>query len=107
VLLTSPAALAELFEVLDRPKFDRYVNPEQRLDFAHAYLHRAETVQPTTTLTACRDPDDKRLLELALNGHADLLVTGDDDLLALAGSSPFRIVTPRHYVDEFVDSPRV
>ena len=43
---------------------------------------------------ACRDPKDDRILELAVNGNATTVVTGDDDLLVL---NPFRgipIVTP-------------
>jgi predicted nucleic acid-binding protein len=49
-------------------------------------------------IAACRDPTDDKFLELAVNGHADLLVTGDGDLLAL---DPFRqipIVTPAAFV---------
>jgi uncharacterized protein len=48
----------------------------------------------------CRDPRDDKFLELALAGRADLLLTGDADLLAL---HPFRgtaIVTPAAYLDD-------
>jgi predicted nucleic acid-binding protein len=34
-------------------------------------------------LAACRDPDDDKFLELAVNGNADVIVSGDADLLAL------------------------
>jgi len=50
------------------------------------------------TIRACRDPRDDKFLELAVNGEADLIVTGDQDLLAL---HPFRdvpIITPAAYV---------
>jgi predicted nucleic acid-binding protein len=46
----------------------------------------------------CRDPHDDKFLEVAVNGHADLIVSGDGDLLAL---NPFRnisIVTPAMFV---------
>jgi PIN domain len=49
-------------------------------------------------IVACRDPTDDKFLELAVNGHADLIVSGDGDLLAL---NPFRdipIVTPAAFV---------
>ena len=49
-------------------------------------------------ITACRDPTDDKFLELAVNGGADLIVSGDGDLLAL---NPFRdipIVTPAAFV---------
>ncbi len=54
----------------------------------------AELVAITEQIVACRDPTDDTFLELAVNGHADLIVTGDADLLVL---NPFRnitIVTP-------------
>jgi uncharacterized protein len=61
-------------------------------------LAAAEMVAITERIVACRDPKDDKFLELAVNGHADLIVTGDADLLAL---NPFReisIVTPAAFV---------
>ncbi len=40
-------------------------------------------VEPTRTLNVCRDADDNRVIEAALEGNADYVVTGDDDLLSL------------------------
>ncbi len=51
-----------------------------------------------------RDPDDQEILQAALSGGVDFLVTGDDDLLVLAQEpvvAPLRIVTPRQFVDLF------
>jgi len=61
-------------------------------------LAAAELVPIAERIAACRDPTDDKFLELAINGHADLIVTGDGDLLAL---NPFReipIVTPAAFV---------
>jgi uncharacterized protein len=58
----------------------------------------AELVPITELITACRDFTDDKFLELAVNGHADLIISGDRDLLAL---DPFRdipIVTPAVFV---------
>jgi uncharacterized protein len=58
----------------------------------------AELVTITECIVACRDPTNDRFLELAINGDADLIVSGDGDLLAL---NPFReipIVTPAAFV---------
>jgi predicted nucleic acid-binding protein len=58
----------------------------------------AELVPIAERIAACRDPTDDKFLELAVNGHADLIVTGDRDLLAL---NPFRqipIMTPADFV---------
>jgi predicted nucleic acid-binding protein len=61
-------------------------------------LRAAELVTITDRIAACRDPTDDKFLELAVNGHADLIASGDGDLLAL---NPFRqipIVTPAAFV---------
>ena len=42
-----------------------------------------------------RDPDDQWILASAVDGQADLLVTGDQDLLAIADRAPLAIVDPR------------
>ena len=46
---------------------------------------------------ACRDPDDVPILRLVLSVHADLLVTGDQDLLALKEMRGIRIVSPSQF----------
>ena len=58
----------------------------------------AEYVEITERISACRDPTDDKFLELAVNGRADWVVSGDADLLVL---SPFRgipVVSPAIYV---------
>ncbi len=47
----------------------------------------------------CRDPDDDKLLETALMGTADCIVTGDQDLLVMSPFQEILIVTPRRFVD--------
>jgi hypothetical protein len=45
----------------------------------------------------CRDASDQPFLDLAQSGKADLLVTGDDDLLILARQTAFLIEAPEDY----------
>jgi putative PIN family toxin of toxin-antitoxin system len=52
----------------------------------------------------CRDPNDDFLLECALTGNADFIVTGDKDLLSLQSFRGIPIVTPRQYLDQ-IDAP--
>jgi putative PIN family toxin of toxin-antitoxin system len=97
-LLISQATLEELNEVLRRPRFDRYVTEDERMQFLTALVEAAELVAVTDVVTDCRDPKDNKFLELALNGRATCLVTGDNDLLVL---NPFRgvpIMTPQTFV---------
>lgn len=98
VVLVSIATLEELDDVLCRPKFDVYVNEEQRLDFLAAYIREAEDVVVNASLRECRDPADDKILELAVSGNATHVISGDGDLLAL---SPFRgilILTPADFL---------
>ena len=93
-LLVSEATLGELAQTLTRKKFDPYVTLEDRQEFFRRFARVAEWVAVTSTLRLCRDPKDDKFLELAVDGEAHLLVSGDQDLLAL---SPFRetaIITP-------------
>lgn len=97
VLLKSVATERQLFDVLARPYFASLIAPA-----AHNWLKKvlaaAETVTIAERIVACRDPTDDKFLELAVNGRADLVVSGDADLLAL---NPFRgipIVQPAAFV---------
>ncbi|HUE87118.1 MAG TPA: putative toxin-antitoxin system toxin component, PIN family [Vicinamibacterales bacterium] len=47
---------------------------------------------------AVRDRDDERVLADALEARADILVTGDNDLLSIAQESPIRILSPRAFM---------
>jgi len=58
----------------------------------------AELVTLTERIVACRDPTDDKFLELAVNGHADLIVSGDGDLLALNPFREIQVVTPAAFV---------
>ena len=97
-ILASQQTLRELAEKLLSPKFDRYVARERRMALLDRLAPNLERVEIVQQVRACRDPKDDPFLEVAVNGCADLIVTGDGDLLAL---HPFRgidIVTPANYL---------
>ena len=84
--LMSEATLAELAEVLSRPKFDRYASIQERQQFLRLLGGLARVVPIQHRIQVCRDPKDDMLLHVALNGEARYLITGDQDLLVLAAS---------------------
>ena len=102
--LVSRDAMAELIRVLTYPKFR--LSHEEREDLLADYLPWCETVRvvESSPVLACRDPFDRPFLELALVARADALVTGDDDLLALAETSPVSILTPHAIRERFRDT---
>lgn len=82
-LLFSEATMNELAKVLWRPKFDHYVGTEDLMLFLGRLGSTAEFVPIVQLVRECRDPEDDKFLEVALNGRADLILTGDADLLAM------------------------
>ena len=89
-LLICDATMYELVDVLSRSKFDRYVSLEDRKGFIERLTQVAEFVPIIPIVRECRDPEDDKFLEVALNGRADVIVTGDEDLLEM---NPWRGVT--------------
>jgi uncharacterized protein len=83
VLLFSDETFAELASRLLRQKFDRYVDQSTRQRFLADLASVGEWVAIAGTVRACRDVEDDKFLETAINGEADCLVTGDADLLGL------------------------
>ena len=98
VLLVSQATLSELADILAQSKFDRYVSLEQRLRFISLIANKAEFVPVIHVVGECRDPKDDKFLEVALNGRADVIITGDDDLLALHAWRGIAILSPVDYL---------
>lgn len=97
-VLVSFAVLAEIYEVLSRKRFRRYIDEEDVRNFLAALTRETEYVDAVETITACRDPKDDKFLELAVGGQANYIVSGDSDLLAL---NPFRgvqIIPPHSFL---------
>jgi uncharacterized protein len=92
--LVSDDTLSELATALSRPKFDPYVSREDRQTFFELFARVAERVTVTTTIRRCRDPWDDKFLELAVDGKADWIATGDKDLLELSPFQTTSILTP-------------
>lgn len=99
IVLVSSATMMELAEVLAQAKFDRYVSIEQRLQFIRLIAHTAEFVPVIHSIRECRDPKDDKFLEVGLNGRADVIVTGDADLLAMNPWREIAIVSPATYLE--------
>src|SRR5579864_4975451 len=97
-LLVSEATMYELADVLSRRKLDRYASVENRRQFIRELRRVAELVPIIQIVRECRDPSDDKILEVALNGRADLIITGDNDLLALNPWREIAIVSPAEHV---------
>ena len=92
--IVSEETLTELADTLSRPKFDPYVSRPDRQRFFELYARVAEWVPGTSTIRRCRDPKDDKFLELAVDGKADWIITGDKDLLDLSPFQSASLLTP-------------
>jgi putative PIN family toxin of toxin-antitoxin system len=106
VPLISNATAHELVRVLAYPKFRLSALEQEEL--LADYLPHAKAVrilQPPPVVPKCRDVFDVPFLHLALAGKARVLVSGDKDLLALAGRFAYPIVTLEAFVRDYLPAP--
>ena len=99
--LTAESQMSELFQVLDRPKLATYFSYEDKQFIQRFFLRACTLVTISRQVTVCRDPKDDFLLEIAVNGDANLLVTGDQDLLVLNQFEATKIVSFREFEDSW------
>ena len=98
-ILVSDETLNELADVLVRPKFDRYISIEDRQEFFRVFGRVVEKVHIIRSVQVCRDPKDNKFLELALDGRATSVITGDQNLLILHPFNSIPIITPQSYLE--------
>jgi putative PIN family toxin of toxin-antitoxin system len=96
-LLKSLVTEQELFAVLERPRIAAKIQPVF-LDNLRLIFVATESVLITEHITICRDAKDDKFLELALNGRADIIVSGDQDLLTLNPFQGIPIVQPATFI---------
>jgi len=94
--LTSPVIQAEVERII-RKKFPRH---KAALFAVQEYGNHAATVDPPPlSKPVCHDPDDDWVLSAAVEGNAEVLVTGDKDLLVLKKHKGIPIITPRGFLE--------
>jgi uncharacterized protein len=95
-LITSRALLEELVRTLRR----KFGTDPSEVPLLKAYRERATLVRPKALpKPVCRDRDDDKVLATAVAGKADIILTGDDDLLVLGEYEGIRILSPRQFVE--------
>ncbi len=74
---------------------------KEREGFEELLYRAAKSITVTEIVEASRDPDDDKFLALAVAGKAEVIVSGDKDLLVLDPFGSVRVVRPRVFVEEF------
>jgi putative PIN family toxin of toxin-antitoxin system len=104
-ILLSESTFGELASRLDRPKFDRYREPESWNVFLSELVELAFWHEDTGTATGIsRDADDDKFLALAVTGQADAIISGDGDLLELVAHEGIPVLTSAQFLQLLRDS---
>ena len=98
-ILYSDSTLAELLSVLQRRKFAKYIDREDIDGLSSRIQGLWCHIAILKRLALCQDPKDDKFLELALNGEATHLITGDSDLLILDPFHNIPVMKPRSFWD--------
>jgi len=104
VLLISDAIIDEVSDVLTRPFFrdQRHITKSDIDRIKHALKTDATIVSPNSRLKVVgNDPDDNRIIECALDGGADYIISGDHHLLELKRFAGIQIVTAKEFLTIF------
>jgi len=93
ILVFSPELLEEFLEVAKRPKFRRFFSASDIEEILETIEEYADFINVKTQIEVCRDPKDNFLLSLCIDGNANILLTGDKDLLDLVKLGETNIMT--------------
>ncbi|MEC4817095.1 MAG: putative toxin-antitoxin system toxin component, PIN family [Scytonema sp. PMC 1069.18] len=97
VNLFSDQTYLELFQVLHRQKFDKFISREIRIKILEELRLTSLFVEINETFTICRDEKDNKFLDVAWNGDAEFIITGDEDLLTLSPFQGIPILNPSQF----------
>jgi putative PIN family toxin of toxin-antitoxin system len=101
VVCFSISILEELIEKLMLPRIKRkyHLTDEHILTVISLLITKGEFVESLRDVFICRDPDDNKFIEAALEANAQFVVSGDSDLLDLVAYESVRFVTPREFLE--------
>ena len=96
----STVILDELRGVLESPKFG--FSPNVCLHIIEELYEICDIISPSVSVDVISsDPDDNRILECAVEAHANFIVSGDPHLLDIGKFKKIRILSPADYLNEF------
>ena len=99
-MLVWDSTLTELASVINRPKFDKYISKSDRRKFFEVLAPLCINVEIIQSIQASKDPKDDKFLEVAINGSADFILTGDTDLLELHPFHEIPIYSPSQFLEQ-------
>lgn len=98
--LFSEELFSEFISITERPKFKKYFSKSDINKLIEVIDKYGILIKVKSELKLCRDNKDNFLLNLAVDSHAEYLVTGDKDLLEIKKLYNTKILTIRELIDE-------
>lgn len=99
-IVFSEELLTEFFDVIQRPKLNKYFSPNDIKELLDVFDFYGDLVKVKSIIEQCRDPKDNFLLSLAVDSKADYLLTGDNDLLEIGQIGKTRIQTITEFTEK-------
>jgi putative PIN family toxin of toxin-antitoxin system len=96
-VLTTEQLVNEIHEVLNRPKFKKYIRQADIKEVITLHVKLCRLVTLDESITQLSDPKDDFLLNLYNEGKATVLVSGDKDLLREASEMNYHVMTLREF----------
>ena len=99
-ILISNETFSELKRILLKEKFDKYADRDLRKAFLSEFLSISQKIKIERKVKASRDKKDDQFLDVAVNGKADYLISGDRDLLVLNPFENVEILNPHDFIEK-------
>lgn len=103
-IVRSEDTFLELVQTLEKPRLQKYLNPNDKIEFLANFLLLTKSIAITEKIYECRDPKDNIFLELVFSSKANALITGDGDLLILHPFREIPILTVSGFLNYFINS---
>lgn len=102
-LCVSEKLMAEYYEVLSRPKFNRFPDFLSKAESLLADIEsKAKKFTPRITIDLIKDKDDNMILELADECVADFIITGNTNDFTFTKYKSTKILSPKEYWEEYI-----
>lgn len=102
-IVMSHEQLQEIKAVLLRPKFSKYIHPYELDEFLSLLSLKIIVPSNYGKISDCRDAKDNMILEAAVYGNANFIISGDEDLLILNPYCWIKILSPIAFIKYFYE----
>ncbi len=96
-IVTTDEQIEEIVKVLGRPKFSKYFPDKDIEELLYLIQKTSKFVEIECKIEDCRDKKDNFILEIAVSGNADFIVTGDKDLIDLTPYKKTQIISYKEF----------